>query len=144
MSNSKIRDFSLKDRSFCFEIIANSAGKKGLKKYNFCVDKEEDRTKWLKALNLAAKYKGLARKTLSDDEEGGSANPIHQEMERGDVTLSSNPSISSNMPEQKEGILKKKSPSLMTGWQKRFFVIVPPGEFVYYEKVLYLNTFLSH
>lgn len=125
LSSAKIRDYSLKDREFCFEIVSNSGGKKGMKKYNFCVDKEVERTKWLQALNAAATYK--------PGELGSDAvsNPLNYiEMERGEVQLA--PRITET-PAVKEGKLKKKSPSLMAGWQSRYFVLRAPGELVYFD-----------
>ena len=126
LSSAKIRDFSLKDREFCFEIVSNSGGKKGLKKYNFCVDKDFERTKWLQALNAATKY-------VPNELRGSDAvsNPLNYvEMERGDVQLA--PRITET-PAIKEGKLKKKSPSLMVGWQTRYFILRAPGELIYYD-----------
>jgi hypothetical protein len=39
------------------------------------------------------------------------------------------------VPNSKEGYLMKKSPNIMTGWQKRFFVLKDPGDIFYYETV---------
>ena len=127
LSSSRIREFSLKDRQFCFEIISNSGGKKGMKKYNFCVDKEHERTKWLQALEAASKYRH------SERQSDAVSNPLnYEEMERGDVSLSSR---ITETPALKEGKLKKKSPSLMVGWQSRYFILRAPGELAYYDTV---------
>ena len=126
LSNAKIREFSLKDREFCFEVVSNSGGKKGMKKYNFSVDKEHERTKWLQALNAAARYKPVER--LGEED---TANPLnYEEMERGIVQLSSR---ITETPPVKEGKLKKKSPNIMSGWQSRYFALRAPGELVYYD-----------
>lgn len=44
---------------------------------------------------------------------------------------------SEQAPAGKEGYLMKKSPNLMTGWQKRYFVLTAPGEINYYENVCF-------
>ena len=41
-------------------------------------------------------------------------------------------SVGKKQPPAKRGILKKKSPSIMQGWQKRFFVMHEPGDISYY------------
>ena len=126
LANAKIREFSLKDRQWCFEVVANSAAKKGMKKYNFCVDKDHERAKWLVALNNAAKFVPHA---IGGPDE--TVNPLnYEEMERGVISLA--PRIS-EMPPSKEGNLKKKSPKLMGGWQQRYFVLRGPGEMTYYD-----------
>ena len=97
-----------------------------MKKYNFCVDKDFERTKWLQALNAATKY-------VPNELRGSDAvsNPLNYvEMERGDVQLA--PRITET-PAIKEGKLKKKSPSLMVGWQTRYFILRAPGELIYYD-----------
>ena len=38
-------------------------------------------------------------------------------------------------PSGMEGYLLKKSPALLSGWQKRYFVIQDPGEINYYMSV---------
>ena len=128
LSNAKIREFSLKDRQWCFEIVANNPTKKGMKKYNFCVDKENERSKWLASLNNATKFTPALT-------AGGTeiANPIQggfEEMERGGISLAPR---ASEAPPTKSGMLKKKSPKLLAGWQSRYFILQPPGELIYYD-----------
>jgi hypothetical protein len=141
----KIREFSAKDKKYCFEIVAK--GKKGLKKYSFAVDAQGDRKLWVDQLTKVSKIK-----QGSATEEGGPAgpgnlNPIHdgdenepdQERNMPFLRMSSN----KIKPDGKEGYLMKKSPSVFKGWQKRYFVIHDPGEMDYYETVrLLLHSWL--
>ena len=77
LRSAKVRDFSSgKDRPFCFEIVANSAGKKGMKKYNWSVETESERKKWIIALNKAANATVSQRQIGGGDIEVAS-NPIH-------------------------------------------------------------------
>jgi hypothetical protein len=131
----KIREFSTKDKKYCFEIVAK--GRKGLKKYSFAVDTAGDRKLWMDQLNKVSKNRQIAEGSTATGTLGeSSVSPIHDE---GDRDSNSMPFIrmSSNKirPDEKIGYLMKKSPSVFKGYQKRFFVIKEPGEMDYYETV---------
>lgn len=142
-----MRDFSLKDKPYCFEIVTT---KKGAKKYNFCVEKEGERKGWLDALSRAAKWKptdpvqrsigGDASGSISvinndddDNDNGDTQNPLASGSNRPSDVTSSSALRKCAEPKGKMGKLKKKSPALLTGWQKRFFVLRSPGELAYFE-----------
>jgi len=105
-----------------------------MKKYNFCVDKEAERSNWLNALNKASRYKTGQRAIGGDSDSPASTstNPLHSD--DGPEITSFRPSTA-NVPAVKQGKLKKKSPALLTGWQKRYFVLRAPGELAYFDKV---------
>jgi hypothetical protein len=135
-----VRDFSLKDKPFCFEIVTK---KKGTKKYNFSVEKEGDRKNWLDALARAAKYKpndpaprpiGGSISSAGDDDLEGDERETQNPLAAVEISSSSCTRPKAKEPKLKMGKLKKKSPALLTGWQKRFFVLRSPGELAYFEK----------
>ena len=64
--HSKIREFSLKDQKYCFEILATNPGKKGLKKYTFACQKDFQRDQWLDIIRLCANPK-LAETVIIPD-----------------------------------------------------------------------------
>ena len=122
---------------FCFEIVAT--GKKGTKKYGFSVDSDGSRRRWLSQLRKASNQEPPA---VQSDTTG---NPMAAGGEAGEVDPEDDPESgfaaafrfkkSEQAPAGKEGYLMKKSPNLMTGWQKRYFVLKAPGEISYYENV---------
>jgi len=138
MRAAKIRDFSFdKDRPFCFEIVANAAGKKGMKKYNFSTETDSERKKWLESLNKASQAK------ISQRQIGGGDVEIGNPMLSGNNTELTAPkpeqmnfrtSRAGPQPGMKMGFLSKKSPAIFSGWQKRFFVL-KDGELSYYLTV---------
>jgi hypothetical protein len=159
LTDAKVRDFSLKDKPYCFEIVTT---KKGAKKYNFSVEKEGERKSWLDALTRAAKWKptdtvqrsigGDASGSMAntsdavnnendDENDGDTQNPLASGSNRPSDSSSSSAFRNGREPKGKMGKLKKKSPALLTGWQKRFFVLRSPGELAYYENE---GEFQSH
>lgn len=146
--NAKIRDFTLKDQKYCFEVVAANPGKKGMKKYTFAALTESDYNTWLQALRKCSNPADTMEPTIP--------NPIH------DVDIGIDASRSSSTvatvidedktnsapltamdfsllsdkhrPAEKRGYLLKKSPAMLKGWQKRYFVM-KDGEIVYYQTV---------
>ncbi len=63
-------------------------------------------------------------------------NDFSQDDPEGGISLSfARKPKAEKLPAAKEGYLMKKSPNLMTGWQKRYFVLKEPGDISYYENV---------
>lgn len=75
-----------------------------------------------------------------DDESGdisthvARAGVVSGKMYRKSVLVSTMPKAP-NAPPQKEGYLMKKSPAMLVGWQKRFFVTNSNGDLEYYKSV---------
>lgn len=139
MLNAKIRQYSEKKQKYCFELETAVPGKKGMKKYVFAVEKEYDYQKWVEALNTASKTAPTRYAAEmggdGEDEEGNS--PIHhKDSEDGDGVemMSTNSSIVRHEMEM-AGYLTKKSPNMIKGWQKRYFVLNATGDMSYYSSV---------
>jgi hypothetical protein len=156
-----IKEMDLKGKS-CFEIIpAAGAGTKKKnnkeKSYIFQVENEHARERWIEALRRASAYRPPMPMELGDD--AGAAqnhnNPMHEnDSSRAQSTASENdededgassgvrPMSSSSfrmtnmIPTEREGYMMKKSPALMKGWQKRYFVTNKnTGDIDYYKTV---------
>lgn len=151
IQGAKIREFTSKEKKYCFEIVAQ--GRKGLKKYSFVCETSGERKTWMDQLNRVSKAGSMAMRLDGDLPEDDVNNPIREPSESGgspsiyseddavgsDVQLSFMRKTSSKPPPNGlEGYLFKKSPALMTGWQKRFFVLKDPGEINYYETVYFI------
>ena len=140
---SQVREYSAKDQKFCFEIIAT--GKKGTKKYGFCVDSDSARRKWLSQLKKASN-----QAVRSPNNEDGASNPLTSEVDPEDDPESGLSAAfrimkSEQAPKGKEGYMMKKSPNMLTGWQKRYFVLREPGYINYYETVsAFCSTDMLH
>jgi hypothetical protein len=65
------------------------------------------------------------------------AGVVSGKMYRKSVLVSSMPKAA-DAPPQKEGYLMKKSPAMLVGWQKRFFVTNSNGDIEYFKSVSYL------
>jgi hypothetical protein len=101
-------------------------------------------------LNRVSKAGSMAIRLDGDLPEDDVNNPIREPSESGgspsmcqdddgsasEVQLSFlRKSSAKPPPAGLEGYLFKKSPALMSGWQKRYFVLKDPGEIDYYETV---------
>lgn len=126
---------------YCFEILAST--KKGTKKYGFCVDSDISRRKWLSQLKKASSN---APPPVTAPEGATTGNPMsptpvpdeydpENDPEAGFSSAFSRKNKSEQAPRGKEGYLMKKSPNLLSGWQKRYFSLRAPGEIFYYENV---------
>lgn len=146
--NAKIREFSTKDQKYCFEVMGALPGKKGMKKYVFAAETEGDRIRWMEVINASTKPRA-AFPTSS----GEVLSPIQNQNDEAAVEGGSSQNLSGNSlsartksqvryPLGKMGYLMKKSPALLKGWQKRFFVLKEPGEVLYYGSVSFLFHFL--
>jgi hypothetical protein len=135
VTKAQIREYSAKDQKFCFEIIAT--GKKGTKKYGFCVDGDSARRKWLQQLKKASNAAAPPVAVVGDQTDNPLAAEVDPENdpESGFAASFKFGKQSEQAPKGKEGFLMKKSPSIMTGWQKRYFVLKAPGNIHYYENV---------
>ncbi len=156
IQGAKIREFSSKEKKYCFEIVAQ--GRKGLKKYSFVCETSSERKTWLDQLNRVSKAGSMAIRLDGDLQlpEEDTSNPLREPSESGspsiyeddggaDVQLSFLRKSSNRPPPAGlEGYLFKKSPSLMTGWQKRYFVLKDPGEVNYYETVRNFPFYLMY
>lgn len=133
---AKVREFSLKDREHCIEIVAQ--GRKGLKKYSFCCDTAGDKKLWYTTLRRVSKSGAQVGKF--DDDVGSTDNPIRNgeppspstDGESLDDAYLNRQSTTRPQPEDHEGYLMKKSPAMFTGWQKRYFALREPGELSYW------------
>ncbi len=119
------------------------------------MDKESERDKWVEAIKRASVLRNLNPTPGSED---NGTNPIHPQptLQRSDSESSetsrasdvnvtqpgaATPLVRKAFNGQKykltemRGYLQKKSPALMKGWQKRFFVVQPNGEIAYYKSV---------
>jgi hypothetical protein len=77
-------------------------------------------------------------------ESGGSPSMCSEDSPSSEVQLSfMRKSSAKPPPSGLEGYLFKKSPALMSGWQKRYFVLRDPGEIDYYETVASLSVLSS-
>eukprot|EP01038_Epipyxis_sp_PR26KG_P006542 gene6542-8988_t len=132
--NAKISEFSQKDRKFCFQIEGALPGKKGMKKYVFCFEKEDDRAKWMEVLQKAT----LPQVARDIDQIENSDNPLHNnnvdnesfsEKTENGVQMSQ----IGNHPGEFSSYLSKKSPNMMKGWQARFFKLNNNGELTYFS-----------
>jgi hypothetical protein len=179
IQGAKVREFSSKDKKYCFEIVAQ--GRKGLKKYSFYCETSGavpvlssplsltmplsfhgslagDRKMWMDQLNRVSKAGSMAIRLDGDLPEDDVNNPIREPSESGgspsmchdddgsasEVQLSFlRKSSAKPPPSGLEGYLFKKSPALMSGWQKRYFVLKDPGEIDYYETVSLSDNPLS-
>lgn len=81
-----------------------------------------------------------------DDEDGGDisahvarAGVVSGKMYRKSVLVSTMPKAP-DAPPQKEGYLMKKSPAMLVGWQKRYFVTNANGDIEYYKSVCFHDT----
>lgn len=111
---------------------------------------------WIDQLNRVSKAGSMAMRLDGDLPEDDVNNPIREPSESGgspsmcqddsptlDVQLSfMRKSSSKPPPAGLEGYLFKKSPALMTGWQRRYFVLKDPGEIDYYETVTYCSSLI--
>mmetsp|Transcript_2095 Transcript_2095/g.3263 ORF Transcript_2095/g.3263 Transcript_2095/m.3263 type:complete len:393 (+) Transcript_2095:193-1371(+) len=157
VQGSKVREFSSKDKKYCFEIVAQ--GRKGLKKYSFLCETAGDRKRWVDQLKRVSKAGAMAIHLEGDDDVN---NPMREASESGSPGMDDDTASTAsggsmgdmqlsylrksslrNPPNGMEGFLMKKSPALLTGWQKRYFVIQDPGEVNYYlSREDYLNGHL--
>ncbi len=124
------------------------------------MEKEADRDKWVEAIKRASVPRNLNPTPGSEDD---GTNPIHPQpvatnnLQRTDSESSetsrtsdaanagqmgaSTPLVRKAFNGQKyklsemRGYLQKKSPALMKGWQKRYFVVQNNGEIAYYKSV---------
>jgi hypothetical protein len=141
-----VKELSLKDQKYAFELQANDKNnKKANKKYVFCVETEGQRKTWMNAMTKASDPNNLPK---FDAVEGG-ANPIHTQLSGVSRPNSSSTaddddgrdvsmvSISTS-PDEKAGYLSKKSPRAMQGYQKRYFVL-KNGKLYYYGSVSILS-----
>lgn len=98
-----------------------------------------DRKRWVDQLKRTSRDEPMPD---PDDVD----NPMREPSESGgspdtdfaDITISSFGGRKSSQrppPSGMEGYLMKKSPALLSGWQKRYFVIQDPGEMNYYLTV---------
>jgi hypothetical protein len=160
---SSIKEMDVKGKA-CFEIIpsAGSGTKKKSKdkSYIFQVENEHARDRWVEALRKASSYHPQTPMELGDGTGaapgGNNNNPMHEnDSSRAQSTASENdededgnsssgvrPMSSSSfrmtnmIPTEREGYLMKKSPALMKGWQKRYFVTnTTTGDIDYYKTV---------
>lgn len=112
---------------------------------------------WIDQLNRVSKAGSMAIRLDGDLPEDDVNNPIREPSESGgspsfsgddgsqEVQLSFlRKSSAKPPPAGLEGYLFKKSPSLMTGWQKRYFVLKDPGEIDYYETVRYSHYLFDY
>lgn len=153
---AKIKEFSLKDQKYAFEVQAATPGKKGMKKYTFAVETESERKKWLEVMSAAAigsnkvvfstPQDGKTQDTKnpmgsgSDNNKGVDGSQLagaggaddDEDVERGSFSISKTRQSSIAKPADKLGILKKRSPALLKSWQVRYFVLKEPGELFYY------------
>jgi hypothetical protein len=93
-----------------------------------------------------------------DDEGHDHVSELNEEITRSGVVSgklyrksvahlkSSLTSLKTQTPEQKCGYLTKKSPAMLVGWQKRYFMINAQGDIEYYKSVsiLFLITCEVH
>lgn len=150
MNGAKIREFTLKDQKYCFEVVSAPGGKKGSKKYIFSCPSEDVRRKWMDQLSKATTYTprmiNMAGVQGGQPGGGGANEPINRNNRNSSDASEegSSPSGSgggffgrsakkTNYPPEKRGYLMKKSPSMFTGYQKRYFVLCAPGDLRYYE-----------
>lgn len=143
---AKVRDFSLKDKEHCIEIVAQ--GRKGLKKYSFCCDTAGDKKLWLSTLKRISKN-GAQVGNFKDDEDtqnpmqkaGGPPSPSTDggSLQEDDAYMN-RMSTCRPQPEDHEGYLMKKSPAMFTGWQKRYCVLREPGELCYWPTMDEYNS----
>lgn len=151
---AKIKEYSLKDQKYAFELVAANPGKKGMKKYVFAADTESDRKKWIQVMTAASNgtnnvvfstpgdtknpmQGGSESSRGSGSTKGGSGKADEavddEDVERGSFSAppkSRAPSIVK--PADKMGILQKKSPTFPYKWQTRYFVLKEPGEICYF------------
>lgn len=160
MPGATVREFSSKENKYCFEIVAQ--GKKGLKKYSFLCDVGGiycnfiylgclapppyigDRKLWVDQLKRVSKAGAMAAQIDGENptdnpirepsESGGSPGLSEEEMYGSEMSFLRKSSVKAPPPGI-EGYLLKKSPALMSGWQKRYFVVTNPGEINYYGTV---------
>ena len=171
---STIKAIEIKGK-FCFEIIPATGGiakkKSKDKSYIFQVNNDSDRDKWVDSLRRAALFRPAM--SLEIDSDGninnntGSGlhdNPMHENStnstnnstskdeddEDGNInsfrTMSSSSFRMTNMiPTEREGYLMKKSPALMKGWQKRYFITnTTTGDIDYYKSVSTKYMFMMY
>ncbi len=96
-----------------------------MKKYNFCCNDESELKRWMngmkKSIGKAPKISNVL------------PNPMHTPVDNMRPSEFTRPSMRAGpQPEGKFGYMKKKSPAMFSGWQKRFFVLKEPGELSYY------------
>lgn len=169
---STIKAIEIKGK-FCFEIIPATGGiakkKSKDKSYIFQVNNDSDRDKWVDSLRRAALFRPAM--SLEIDSDGNinnntgtvlHDNPMHENStnstnhstskdeddEDGNInsfrTMSSSSFRMTNIiPTEREGYLMKKSPALMKGWQKRYFITnTATGDMDYYKSVSTKYMFL--
>lgn len=130
---AKIREFTLKDQKWCVEIVSAS-GKKGSKKYSFACPTEADRDRWVKQLKRSSSMKEteITDEVRSPLQSGGGDDDDDKGSSKGGGFFGSK---KKKGPDEKRGYMMKKSPSMFTGYQKRYFVLCHPGDLRYYETV---------
>lgn len=164
--NATIKEVDLKGKFCIEITPAAGGKKKNKDKlYVFQVEKEHDRERWVACLRKAAAYRTPVPLELGDGTGAAGTgngdvahhdNPLHSDSgsprsksqsmdadddEDGNIssfrTMSSSSFRMTNMiPTEKEGYLMKKSPALMKGWQKRYFVTnKETGDIDYYKTV---------
>jgi hypothetical protein len=88
---------------------------------------------------------------LPDEDPDDINNPMREPSESGnsphlddgEMQMSSfGRKVAKPAPSGMEGYLMKKSPALLSGWQKRYFVMQDPGEINYYDNVSRINSLL--
>lgn len=133
------------------------------KSYIFQVEKEHDRERWVEALRKATTYRSPRPLEMGDENASAGAasgdvpqhsNPMHRDTRGQSVTsdgdedgesdnveafrsMSSSSFRMTNMiPTEREGYMMKKSPAVLKGWQKRYFVTnASTGDIDYFKTV---------
>lgn len=122
---AKIREFTLKDQKWCVEIVSQG-GKKGSKKYSFACPSENLRSNWMDQLKRSSKMQAPSSQDV--------VSPMQSQAEDGGSSGKSGFfGKKKKSPPEKRGYLMKKSPSMFTGYQKRYFVLCAPGDLRYFE-----------
>jgi hypothetical protein len=154
ITGASITPVRVEDRH-CFEMVSGAnSSKKASKKYVFAAKTEHERDRWVQALRQMsgeAPAAPLAGAQLSTAPASGAGmNPLapahsssssslrsSDEAEVG-VEMSSPPRqssgrLSSATAREMSGYLQKKSPSVLKGWQKRFFLTLSNGDVQYFK-----------
>eukprot|EP00981_Chlorochromonas_danica_P005526 scaffold1127_cov186-Ochromonas_danica.AAC.6 len=152
IAGATITPTKIKDK-YCFEVASQGAqgGKKANKKYVFGTEKEHERDEWVIALRRAAREAVQPPTNLAQGETGnplappGAQTPPPPPGANGageDDGLEMSPQLSrqssfAQPSAEMKGYLLKKSPNMMKGWQKRYFVTQSNGDMQYFKSVRY-------
>lgn len=150
IAGATITPTKIKDK-YCFEVASQGAqgGKKANKKYVFGTEREHERDEWVIALRRAAREAVQPPTNLGQSAETGNplAPPGAQTPPAGNaageddgVEMSAQLSRQSSFAQpsaEMKGYLMKKSPNMMKGWQKRYFVTQSNGDMQYFKSVRY-------